>query len=320
MAQEKKKPEWFDYACSKLPSGRGLTEHVQYPSDKVLVALEATFKTKTGRALELDKLNSYTATQQPAEHPIFVLNFGPPGSGKSTLFSKVRDRLLGIDESQFVNLNIDTIIEDTAIFKNRAKQWIAQQESASESKKSTLDMNQVYLDMRSQFGNIVFDNLMKYAFQSRLNNSYETTASSVSWLMTVLTQALRAGYLLVLVWPVVDEQELVTRVHNRALETGRVVPKEYVHKSVANASKAFEQLLPMFDHVYLFDNSKMGKTLSESVLFQRHAKADRLEEPTTECDLALAQVSLYNQDEKTWSYLCRDKWTTIQDLDFHSLR
>ena len=161
---------------------------------------------------------------------------------------------------------------------------------------------------------MIFDESLRVALANRFDIVYETTGNSPEWLQQVLVEALFRGYITIMVWPVVSPEELVRRVRDRGLVTGRFVPDDFVYSSVKQATSTFASIVHLFRHFYLVDNGPGTVHICERIFAQKHVL--NLNKRQIKCNSEFAKVSLYNDNKKEWNQICHGHWTSPEPSTF----
>lgn len=195
---------------------------------------------------------------QPVERPVFLLKYGPPGSGKSTCM----DAFLQTASEYGDVKGLDSIVEadvDQVVSKLDTKQQLLQKPYDP----------QVYEKLRKE-ANPIVDLIVQRAIATKRNLALEMTGGQLDpiWLKRSLVEPLRQkGYVLIVVYPLVPPSTLIERATLRAETIGRRPDDLLIQQIVYAASAHLGQLLPLFDHVIVYDNradaSELGRAGAE---------------------------------------------------------
>lgn len=242
--------------------------------------------------------NSVPDSVQSQKHPNLIITYGPAGSGKSSVLQQALKRLK-IQQDDYINMNIDNIVENSDEFKSRIqeiKQDLDRDPTTAQKKAAEL-----YDAVRTCYGNDVYDELLVKAFRNHYHVVFETTGGSLDWFARVILFATKAGYRTVAVWPYVDDvNELKKRVTTRGKETGRFVPDQVVHSMYASAKKNFLCLATLVDELYIYDNS----TIQRELVFELEKSKDLLEPPIVKCKTNLRKLQLYDSFADQFNRWC----------------
>jgi predicted ABC-type ATPase len=171
------------------------------------------------------------------------------------------------DENVTINADLDRIIADLPGFQADIKTGI--------------DRKQIYQKWRS-VGMEVMDNMIRQAALIPCNIMFETTGYSVSWTIPLIRQLISHGYHIVLMFPLVQERELVRRAEAREKSTGQIAAPAYsttingktipgIIEIYEKASKNLAYLIPMIDELFLIDNN--GASAEEAkIILHMHNK------------------------------------------------
>lgn len=144
--------------------------------------------------------------------PYFVIAYGPPASGKSSIL-EVLGRLLpvafrGVDDKHTVPVNVDRIFQEGPLAPVFARA------RAFASSRSSLHAQRLYRYYRwvaDQVADIVLDE----ALLQKYHVLWESTGEFVAWTKRETARIRAAGYKVVLAFPLVGEKEIMRRMHAR---------------------------------------------------------------------------------------------------------
>jgi len=179
--------------------------------------------------------------------PVFLVTFGPPGSGKSAIVQAVLDAR-GMAPDATVEVLVDSIVE-------RMPGYRADMAAAAATSDPVAAAERVYFRYRHAGGDAISENVLERALLGRYHVVWETTGNSIDWTVRTIERAKRANYHIVLVYPYVGEAALAERVRARARTVGRTVAPKRISQNVAHAQRNFEVLVPLVDEAIVYDNA-----------------------------------------------------------------
>jgi len=233
--------------------------------------------------------------------PTFVIAYGPPASGKSSIL-EVLGRLLpadfgSVDSKHTIEVNVDRIFQEGPLAPvfGRAR--------AFASNRSPLHAQRLYRYYRwvaDQIADLVLDE----ALLGKYHVLWESTGESVAWTQREIARIRSTGYEVVLAFPLVGEDEIMRRMHARANQEATL--DEEMPAKIMKASKNLLTLMsdqgcPAWirsrlknpqavctpDRVIMYDNEKPPG--QQTILFDsanpRAANLQRLEELVPDPDL-----------------------------------
>lgn len=186
--------------------------------------------------------------------PIFLLSFGPMGSGKTSRI-EAHLRAHNHDPKNFVFLVLDDIIEQDPTYQAEVKATLARLEGSGKERLSEA-LQEVYFKYRKDAA-VLSEALLSIAVRSKFNVVFETTGSngSVGWSTYMFRRMSESGYETQLFYPFVRAEELCVRCDARASTTGRWIPHATIKAFALQAMDNFATLAPHSDHVWIVDNN-----------------------------------------------------------------
>jgi predicted ABC-type ATPase len=227
--------------------------------------------------------------------PLLIILFGATGSGKSTMLDKYIKHVLKADPSDFTLCNVDSLVENSP-------EWLAIR------KEGNVPTQDDYFRIRKAYADAINDERIRICINTKRNFVFETTGESygsVSWLKALIAKCLSNGFVVHLMWPFVDVEDLLRRVAARARETGLTVPEERVRAGFEQGSHSFLDLLPLANRAMIIDNSTMVKDINAHTLFQLQPRKGSWMMPDSSCSPHMMDIMLFQEDKKKWSAWCR---------------
>jgi energy-coupling factor transporter ATP-binding protein EcfA2 len=161
--------------------------------------------------------------------PTFVVAYGPPGSGKSSILEVLSRTLANefpsLDASHTIEVNVDRIFQEGPFgeeYKSARK--------ATESK-GPLYTQRLYMYYR-WIADQISDSVLNLALLGRFNILWETTGETIHWTRREISRIKSLNYQVILVLPIVGEDEILARLKRRAEQTGQEAApaKQIEHK------------------------------------------------------------------------------------------
>ena len=184
--------------------------------------------------------------------PVFLIAYGPPGSGKSSVVQWLFDdpeRRVRADE--VIDIDIDAIVALFPGYQRRRAE--ARSHEARE---------QLYWEMRRR-ADPISDSILAEALLGRYSVRWETTGQSVAWTAREVDRVTGNGYQVWLVYPLVEKGDLAQRIERRqATQQGA----RNVGQIIDRARENLPAILPMIDRLIMIDNS--GPVDSQRILFE----------------------------------------------------
>jgi predicted ABC-type ATPase len=200
--------------------------------------------------IKVDQLQAiterYTRTARSVK-PIFVVSYGPSGSGKSVVSSQLFAHLR-VDEDNVVRVLVDDIITDLGL---------------------PTDGNN-YRESRDRYADTVRVEIITASLLQKKNVLVEVTGNNTDNIEQWIASARDNGFKTVIFYPFVHDPTLLNRIKAREVasdmenankggtsEVTRRVDRNKVHEHTVNAPKNFAKLIKLlhFNEYYLIDNT-----------------------------------------------------------------
>ncbi|MDF1757081.1 MAG: ATP-binding protein [Legionellaceae bacterium] len=220
--------------------------------------------------------------------PQFIITFGPPGSGKSSIVQKFLTKY-NINPKSVVSVNVDDIIMQMPCYKfYRAKiKKLTANNSSSEIRNNLKKNNNEFLnnllkapskDDLKKIGalelqkelneslyfyyrgklhaNDISMEMRELATLKKLNIVWETTGTKVSWTIKVIREMIKQGYHITVLYPFADLQNIIKRVSVRNKTTGQEGARdEIIKESFVKSQHNLKFLLPLVDEFILYNSN-----------------------------------------------------------------
>lgn len=186
---------------------------------------------------EISEMKRYFFNGKHAVQPTFLIAYGPPGSGKSSMASSVYDdKHNRIRKDEVVRVDVDEIIRRLPGYEE------ARQTPGANTQT-------VYWDYREK-ASLISTLILDQALLNRYSIEWETTGRSVAWAIKELSRIKEMGYRVWLMYPLVGVDELKSRVESREQEGAKNL-NELIEKAQAN----LPLIVPFIHKLIIYDNS-----------------------------------------------------------------
>ena len=171
-----------------------------------------------------------------SETPYFIVSYGPPASGKSTII-EVLHRLI---PSTTQTLKLDNIVPvnvDDIFQKGPLGQRFKAQMDAIKSEQGTTPLHTQRLYMYYRWvADQISDIILNTALASRFSVLWESTGADINWTQRELARINTMKYKTLLVMPLVSENELLARLARRAaIEKQEPAPVKEMSEKISSA-------------------------------------------------------------------------------------
>ena len=241
-------------------------------------------------AVELMKMIRKMFRNKKQQRPVFLVIYGPPGSGKTHIREKVAEQYHYNLKNNFLDILQDDMVKEIPDYRDDMR---ILNDKRDLYKTPSGGLNDTYYNMSEkvykkyrnvikQMKGIFIDN----AFRQRLNIAYETTgkkrrrqsgATLFDYTVTLfdyMSEAKALGYEIVLIYPYVTRENLLSRLEKRNRIQQRVVkPSKLQGEFIPNAKLNFMYYAKFADRAYIFDNN-IAKTAPLRALFKYKANSD----------------------------------------------
>ncbi|GAB5360772.1 hypothetical protein AAMO2058_000656300 [Amorphochlora amoebiformis] len=215
-------------------------------------------------AVELMKMFYDMFFNKERQRPIFLITYGPPGSGKSWILNKVARQYNYDLETNFVQILQDDMIKSIGEYQE-AMDMLSTERPDYTDKDGNLDekfykkADQIYWKYR----NMVIQMkkmLLDVAYRQELNIVYETTGSKRASnpsqsLFNHMREARQRGYKIIIVYPYVANHTLMARLDDRNKKQNRVLDPRLAKSFVKKAQSNWYHYLTFADYAYVYDNN-----------------------------------------------------------------
>ena len=181
--------------------------------------------------------------------PSFIIKYGPPGSGKSTITSDLI-RKLKIPKNTLVDVNVDDIIHSNKKFEED----IAKASSASERQS-------IYQKYRKP-ADVISDTLLNTCLINKYNISWETTGNTISWTVREIDRIRKNGYNIILIYPYTTNRNIFERIKKRSQVSAN---NAQIKRIAVSAQKNINRLIDYVDELYVYDNNSAKPYLLFSI-------------------------------------------------------
>lgn len=215
------------------------------------------------------------------KNPYVFITYGPQGSGKSRIITKVYEdmKLSESRISNIVRINIDEMIENDP---NYRKPY-------------------TYEQLRKCAWN-TSDEIEKTALNNECDVLMETTGRNVQWIVEMVKNLKDKNYTLVIAYPLVDKKVLIERLSKRYLETSQ----EYAVQGIlSNMLESLKNLVKLDDIgksiIYIYNNTEEDPKL----LIRYQRKEDDICDCLGLNDNSLLNFRLHDDYKEIMEKLCK---------------
>lgn len=249
-----------------------------------------------------DRINNFfQGKKRKPKQPYFIIGFGPPASGKSsildTLTKKRKD--LKISSNNTIIVDVDKVFQDT-------RQWEKQKKEIEKLFKNPEDkhiaIQKLYTTYRF-FSDQIADQISFRAAAERWNIYWETTGWSLGTSKSYVEMFHNMNYKAICVYPFVFQDMILERLRRRAIEEGQPPKGEDGVKD--NIGRALDNLMKLkesgIDEIIFVDNT--GKKGEEKIIFYIEKKP-KTKQYITKCGTCLREIhtKLKNRKNKEGVY------------------
>jgi len=216
-------------------------------------------------AVEVLKLFHSMFFNKEPQKPVFLITYGPPGSGKSYTLSKVARQYHYDLEHNFVKILLDDMIKSMSDYNEEmstlnASRTIYMDQDGNLNQTYYNLAEEVYFKYRAMV-NQMKGMMLEVAYRQKLNIVYETTGMKgkdhpEATIFQHMDEARARGYKIIVVYPHVEIALLNSRLASRNKKQKRVVNPRYIPHFIEKAQVNFLEYLNYADTMYIFDNSE----------------------------------------------------------------
>ncbi len=204
-------------------------------------------------AVELVKLMHQLFEGKEPQKPLFLVLYGPPGSGKTLIVTKLL-QIMRWQLHNYAEIIVDKMLRRITGYRRLMSALRLNRASLSEEEYIARAQN-IYAGYRpviKYFSAMLLD----IALRQRLNILFETTGTDEAQVTDIVTNAHGLGYQIQIVYPYVRLDELIKRVRKRNERIGRAIPLPLVTHMANTTITRFVRLLKYADSAYLYDNNQ----------------------------------------------------------------
>jgi predicted ABC-type ATPase len=211
----------------------------------------------------INKLILETFENKDPSPPKLFITYGPPGSGKSNILKKLL-KDFSISDNELIEILVDDIIEKVPEYIENVQRIIKEKLDEEEE---NIKISNNYFEFRKNYGDIISDGILYRALSKKYNIVWETTGFSIDYSLKTIYEARMNGYLIFLIYPFVDEEQLKIRIRKRASSSKnpRLPSNKIIEETVKKAQNNFNIITKYVDKAFIYDNT--GKDLNDIYLF-----------------------------------------------------
>lgn len=209
--------------------------------------------------------DKFFENKQPSP-PILFITYGPPASGKTTILNTLI-KSFNISKDRLIEIVVDEIVEripeyQESIMKLKEETHLTNDERADKSK-------EIYFDFRERYADGISDKILSRALIQKFHIIFETTGGDISYTLKVIYEARQNGYLIVLIYPLVELAELKKRVEKRNETSLRFISPSFVESVAKKAQINFQKIIKYVDKAFVYDNAENNVSIffSEQIVY-----------------------------------------------------
>jgi AAA domain-containing protein len=202
--------------------------------------------TKSGRGNPEGFERAFAGKIRPPAGPrYFIVAYGPPASGKSSILRYLAEqdgRIGAITEQNTVSVNVDDIFQggETGARYAEYRQRVLEKSAPANRKINAQRLYNSYRWIADQISDLI----LSRALNDGYNIIWETTGQS-TWPRSEISRVGRYRYNTVVVYPLVRTGDLIARAAQREKETGQEpAPESVIRAAVGSAQANLVELLP----------------------------------------------------------------------------
>lgn len=244
--------------------------------------------------MDLQNLEDSFFKDKKPSPPIFIITYGPPGSGKTDIVKNLTQRF-GIPTNRLVNVLVDDIVEKIPGYMEEMKSTANLDLPGHEIQQ---ELTKVYFKYRRSTGDFMSESVLNRAFVGKYHVVWETTGDNIDWALKTIQLARQQGYMVFLVYPFVSEKQLLKRVAKRAKtsDNPRKPDAGRVKKNIITAQKNFITISKYVDKSFVYDNDGNVDDLDVVIQIDRIYQGwCKSEDPT--CKRGVITKSICNEDK-----------------------
>jgi len=229
--------------------------------------------------------------------PLFILKYGPPGSGKSNIINDIiKNKNLIL--SKFVDLNIDNEVYKIPEYQEVAEKCKLKYHNLAIKLSTFMNDNNLTSDQKLAYkedydnemdnvnkectnnyvthrksADILLDHKLDIAQKSRDHIIFETTGDNIKWYKEKLFPKLKIlGYRIILVYPLINKETAIERINKRTLLEGRPVTDENLNRIFINSPNNLSEIVPFVDELLFYDNEINDQPNNQTTNIQKDSQ------------------------------------------------